>query len=65
MSDCLSSVDRVDGRTATGREEGVVTVVAVVGEEVEVVMVVVDEEVVVMVEEEEVEMASMATLAAR
>ena len=35
MSDCLSSVDRVDGRTATGREEGVVTVVAVVGEEEE------------------------------
>ena len=35
MSDCLSSVDRVDGRTATGKEEGVVTVVAVVGEEEE------------------------------
>ena len=35
MSDCLSSVDRVDGRTATGREEGVVTVVAVAGEEEE------------------------------
>ena len=35
MSDCLSSVDRVDGRTATGKEEGVVTVVAVAGEEEE------------------------------
>ena len=35
MSNCLSSVDRVDGRTATGKEEGVVTVVAVAGEEEE------------------------------
>ena len=35
MSDCLSSVDRVDGKTATGKEEGVVTVVAVAGEEEE------------------------------
>ena len=35
MSDCLSSVDRVDGRTATGKEEGVVTVVAVAGVEEE------------------------------